>query len=107
MALPVGFYGSLQWIGWLSLLDEVALNHWNTQMDYMKRLNQILDILIGCFIGAFLGSGVSRFLDFKSHPDLYAIQSAPWYASIISQGIIITIIVIILILIKVIMNKKK
>lgn len=31
MALPVGFYGSLQWIGWLSLLDEVALNHWNTQ----------------------------------------------------------------------------
>ena len=32
MALPVGFYGSLQWIGWLSLLDEVALNHWNTQM---------------------------------------------------------------------------
>ena len=55
------------------------------RMDYMKRLNQILDILIGCFIGAFLGSGVSRFLDFKSHPDLYAIQSAPWYASIISQ----------------------
>jgi len=31
VALPVGFYGSLQWIGWLSLLDEVALNHWNTQ----------------------------------------------------------------------------
>nr|WP_239456261.1 helix-turn-helix transcriptional regulator [Faecalitalea cylindroides] len=29
--MPVGFYGSLQWIGWLSLLDEVALNHWNTQ----------------------------------------------------------------------------
>ena len=77
------------------------------RMDYMKRLNQILDILIGCFIGAFLGSGVSRFLDFKSHPDLYAIQSAPWCVSIISQGIIITIIVIILILIIVIMNKKK
>lgn len=33
MALPVGFYGSLQWIGWLSLLDEVALNHWNTHME--------------------------------------------------------------------------
>ena len=32
MALPVGFYGSLQWIGWLSLLDEVALNHWNTHL---------------------------------------------------------------------------
>ena len=36
MALPVGFYGSLQWIGWLSLLDEVALNHWNTQMSGEK-----------------------------------------------------------------------
>ncbi|MDC0828449.1 hypothetical protein, partial [Faecalitalea cylindroides] len=100
---------------WLTPMDWLALSIGRSgsqpleysRMDYMKRLNQILDILIGCFIGAFLGSGVSRFLDFKSHPDLYAIQSAPWYASIISQGIIITIIVIILILIKVIMNKKK
>lgn len=39
MALPVGFYGSLQWIGWLSLLDEVALNHWNTQLSE-EELNQ-------------------------------------------------------------------
>ena len=36
VALPVGFYGSLQWIGWLSLLDEVALNHWNTQKKFIK-----------------------------------------------------------------------
>lgn len=42
MALPVGFYGSLQWIGWLSLLDEVALNHWNTQFIVkMKQYNVI------------------------------------------------------------------
>ena len=41
MALPVGFYGSLQWIGWLSLLDEVALNHWNTQkcMERIEKYN--------------------------------------------------------------------
>lgn len=43
MALPVGFYGSLQWIEWLSLLDEVALDHWNTQLyellkNYMFRV---------------------------------------------------------------------
>ena len=57
MALPVGFYGSLQWIGWLSLLDEVALNHWNTHkkrttrqmcyenLDILKYVSSILIIL--------------------------------------------------------------
>lgn len=39
MALPVGFYGLLQWIGWLSLLDEVALNHWNTHKRVAQEMN--------------------------------------------------------------------
>ena len=47
MALPVGFYGSLQWIGWLSLLDEVALNHWNTHNAIiMYIINLIKDVII-------------------------------------------------------------
>lgn len=41
MALPVGFCGSLQWIGWLSLLDEVALNHWNTQIGSLELMRQL------------------------------------------------------------------
>ena len=52
MALPVGFYGSLQWIGWLSLLDEVALNHWNTHFEeFCYALNEeiIIDYIKTCF----------------------------------------------------------
>ena len=45
VALPVGFYGSLQWIGWLSLLDEVALNHWNTHAS-MVRSERLFDIVV-------------------------------------------------------------
>ena len=44
MALPVGFYGSLQWIGWLSLLDEVALNHWNTHIRNSMQQDEICAI---------------------------------------------------------------
>lgn len=42
------------------------------EIDYMKRINQILDVLIGCFIGVFLERVMYRFVDFKSHPNLYA-----------------------------------
>lgn len=44
MALPVGFYGSLQWIGWLSLLDEVALNHWNTHKEEGYNLEEVIQL---------------------------------------------------------------
>ena len=59
MALPVGFYGSLQWIGWLSLLDEVALNHWNTQLAavgfaMLLRMIWTKKLAVYFFVGFFL-----------------------------------------------------
>ena len=53
----------------------------------MKRLYAILKIFLGCSIGVFLGSCIYRYLDFKARPDLYAMQSAPWYLSLEIQGL--------------------
>ena len=49
----------------------------------MKKLNHILNIIIGAFVGVFIGHGIYVYWDFKTHPDLYAVRSAPWYTSIL------------------------
>ena len=43
-----------------------------------KKLNQILNIIMGSFIGVFIGSGLYKYWHFQKYPDLYAMQSAPW-----------------------------
>ena len=53
----------------------------------LKKLNSILNIVIGLDIGAFIGYGICVFWDYKTHPDLYEIRSAPWYTSILIHGI--------------------
>lgn len=72
----------------------------------LKKLNLILNIIIGSFIGVFIGHGIYVFRDFKSHPHLYAIQSAPWYTSIIFYGIVTVIVLTVAIITKLIIRKK-
>ena len=66
----------------------------------LKKINGILNIVIGSVIGVFIGHGIYIFWDYKTHPDLYAVQSAPWYTSISVYGIFTIIVLIVAILIK-------
>ena len=45
----------------------------------LKKLNSFFNIVIGSFIGVFIGFGIYKFWHFKTYPNLYAMQSAPWY----------------------------
>lgn len=63
----------------------------------MKKLYIILRIVLWSFAGVFIGSSLFKWHDYKTHPDLYAMQSAPWYLSI-EINAIFTIIVVIVIL---------
>lgn len=72
----------------------------------LKKLNQILNIVIGSFIGVFIGNGIYRFWDFKAHPDLYATYSAPWYTSILLYGVVTIIVVTVSVITKLIIRKK-
>lgn len=48
----------------------------------MRKLYDFLGIAVWSFVGVFLGSSIYTFYDYKTHPGLYAMQSAPWYLSI-------------------------
>ncbi len=72
----------------------------------MKKLNTFLNIIMGAFIGVFIGHGIYTDWDFKTYPELYAIQSAPWYTSILMYGAFTIIALLICVAIKVIINRK-
>lgn len=73
----------------------------------MKKLNNFLNILIGTFIGVFIGHGIYIYYDYKTHPDLYAMRSAPWYTSVLVYGVVTLAVVLAAIVIKIIINKKR
>ena len=72
----------------------------------MKTLNRILNIIIGAVVGVFIGHGIYVFWDFKTHPDLYAMRSAPWYTSILVAGIETAVVLVIAIIIKLIIRQR-
>ena len=62
--------------------------------------------MIGLFIGVFIGRGIYVFWDYKTHPDLYAMQSAPWYTSFFVNGIVTFILLAVVVIAKLIIRKK-
>jgi ABC-type antimicrobial peptide transport system permease subunit len=73
----------------------------------MKRLNTILNTIMDAFIGGFIGHGIYIIWDFKTHPELYAIQSAPWYTSILVYGAFTIVVLLVCIVIKAIIKSKQ
>ena len=72
----------------------------------LKKINGILNIIIGSSIGVFIGHGIYVFWDYKTHTDLYAMQSAPWYTSIFVYGLFTIVVLIVDIMIKLIIRRK-
>lgn len=73
----------------------------------MKQLNHILNIIMGSCIGVFIGNGIYVYHDYHTHPSLYALHSAPWYASILTYGIFTLIVLAVCSVIKIIIYKRK
>ncbi len=66
----------------------------------MKRLNTIFNTIIGAFVGAFIGYGIYVVWTFKTHPELYTMQSTPWYTSILAYGIFTFTVLLVCIVMK-------
>lgn len=72
----------------------------------LKKINSILNIIIGSSIGVFIGHGIFVSQDYKAHPGLYAMQSAPWYTSILAYGLFTIVVLIAAIMMKLIIRHK-
>ena len=71
-----------------------------------KKINQILNIIMGSFIGVFIGLGLYKYWHFQKYPDLYVIQSAPWYTSILINGLLVLVLLAVCMIVKVILMEK-
>ena len=71
-----------------------------------KRLNQGLNVLIGAFIGVFLGSTCYECWHRKRYPELYAMRSAPWYVSILLWGMVTVVVIAVALFIKWLIRRK-
>lgn len=72
----------------------------------LKKFHYFLNILIGSSVGVFIGHGIYIFWDYRTHSDLYAMQSAPWYTSILVYGIVMIAISIVAFVIKLLIRRK-
>lgn len=72
----------------------------------LRKLNCFLNIVIGSFIGVFIGFGIYKFWHFKTYPNLYAIQSAPWYTELLLDGALVAVVVVVCIILKLIIWRK-
>lgn len=72
----------------------------------LKKLNHVLNIIVGSFVGIFLGHGIYVFWDYKTHPALYAMESAPWYTSILLYGLFTLMVFVMAMIAKLIIRKK-
>ena len=52
----------------------------------MREIHSILTTVMGCNAGVFLGYGCYTVWDDRTRPDLYRMQSAPWYTGILIYG---------------------
>lgn len=71
-----------------------------------KKINQVINTIIAACVGVFIGHGISLYLDYKNHPDLYMVQSAPWYTGILVYGIGTLAVLVICIGIKIVLKRK-
>ena len=67
----------------------------------MKKLNRILNIIIGTFVGVLIGHGIYVVWNYITYTEIYAMQSAPWYTSILVYGIFTCVVVAVCSLIKI------
>lgn len=62
----------------------------------LKKVNSILDILFGAIVVVYVGYGIYLYRDYQTHPDLYAMQSAPWYTGIIVYGVFAAVFLLVI-----------
>lgn len=88
-----------------NVFKRVYIAAWQKGIVMRKKINNVLTIIMGSFVGVWIGRAICVYWDYKTHPDLYAAGSAPWYTSILVHGAVALFILVICFLIKLFVKK--
>lgn len=72
----------------------------------LKRISQLLNIIMGTFCGVFIGYGIYVYWHYRKYPGLYQTNSAPWYTGILLYGAILLIVLAVCLVLKWIVRKR-
>ena len=72
----------------------------------MKRVNQVLNNIIGAFVGVFIGRCAYSYWFYKNNQELYSMILKQWYDDILFHGLVIAAFIAVCVVIKLIVNKK-
>ena len=72
----------------------------------MKRLDQILNIVIMVFLGIFVKYAVDTYWAYQAQPGLYEAQSAPWYTGVLTDGLFTGVVLAAAVILKLVICKK-
>lgn len=72
-----------------------------------KKINTFLNIIMGSSVGVLLGHGLYVYWEYHKYPELYEMQSAPWYTSILLYGSVTIMLLTAAVLIKWLLRERK
>lgn len=72
----------------------------------LKKLSFVLNIVMGSAAGAFIGHGAYVVWDYRAHPGLYAMGSAPWYTGILVCGVCTAAALALCVILKLILRRR-
>jgi len=76
----------------------------------MAKIKKILNVIMSVCLGYYVGHCIFVLWNHHTHPEYYAMQSAPWYTSLWVGGLIFLIVILICTIVKTVLNhieKKK
>ena len=73
---------------------------------WKNKLNRILNTIMGSVVGIFVGYGIYSVWDYKTYMDLYMMQSAPWYTTLLIYGGYAAAVLILCVILKCVLRKR-
>ena len=61
-----------------------------------EKIRKLLVIIMGTSFGVFIGSSLWRWADYRRYPELYMVNSALWYTSVLVSGVFTAGIILVL-----------
>ena len=73
----------------------------------MRRIQAGLTAMIFCLLGSFLGNLLYDIWRYLAHPEVYLVQSAPWYTDLLFHGGITLLLITLCVLIKLLLRHRQ